>query len=374
MNPFVTTGYAGAEYFCDRVEETKALKDLLLNGNNVALMSPRRFGKTDLIRHCFAQKEISEKFHTFIIDIYSTKSLAEMTEKMGKTILDALKPKGAKVWSAFVNTISSLKGGISYDAAGVPSWTLQIGDLRNPATTLDEIFTYLNNADKPCLVAIDEFQQIGNYSDKNVEAALRTHIQYCSNAHFVFSGSHREMMGSIFTSSARPFYQSATIINLPPIKEELYSEFCERHFSAAGKELKTDVVPELYKRFDGTTFYLQKVMNILFMQTKEGESCGKERIESAIDYIIDFSGVTYEDLLYQLPEKQKQIILAIAIEGKASKITSGEFVDKYALQSPSSVNAAAKGLLEKGLLTCTRGVYQVYDLFFATWITEKYLK
>ena len=73
MNPFVTTGYAGAEYFCDRVEETKALKDLLLNGNNVALMSPRRFGKTDLIRHCFAQKEISEKFHTFIIDIYSTK-------------------------------------------------------------------------------------------------------------------------------------------------------------------------------------------------------------------------------------------------------------------------------------------------------------
>lgn len=111
MNPFVTTGYAGAEYFCDRVEETKALKDLLLNGNNVALMSPRRFGKTDLIRHCFAQKEISEKFHTFIIDIYSTKSLAEMTERMGKTILDALKPKGAKVWSAFVNTISSLKGG-----------------------------------------------------------------------------------------------------------------------------------------------------------------------------------------------------------------------------------------------------------------------
>ena len=185
---------------------------------------------------------------------------------LGKTILDALKPKGAKVWSAFVNTISSLKGGISYDAAGVPSWTLQIGDLRNPATTLDEIFTYLNNADKPCLVAIDEFQQIGNYSDKNVEAALRTHIQYCSNAHFVFSGSHREMMGSIFTSSARPFYQSATIINLPPIKEELYAEFCERHFSAAGKKLKTDVVPELYKRFDGTTFYLQKVMNILFMQ------------------------------------------------------------------------------------------------------------
>ena len=228
MNPFITTGYAGPEYFCDRIEETKALTDLLMNGNNVALMSPRRYGKTDLIRHCFGQKEISEKYCTFIIDIYSTKSLAEMTERMGKSILDTLKPKGTQAWSKFVNALSSLKGGISYDAAGVPSWTLQIGDLGNPKTTLDEIFAYLSNAEKPCLVAIDEFQQITNYADKNVEATLRTYIQYCPNAKFVFSGSHREMMGSMFTSSARPFYQSATIINLPPIREELYAEFCKK--------------------------------------------------------------------------------------------------------------------------------------------------
>ena len=334
MNPFITTGYAGPEYFCDRIEETKVLTDLLMNGNNVALMSPRRYGKTDLIRHCFGQKEISEKYCTFIIDVYSTKSLAEMTERMGKSILG----------------------------------------LGNPKTTLDEIFAYLSNAEKPCLVAIDEFQQITNYADKNVEATLRTYIQYCPNAKFVFSGSHREMMGSMFTSSARPFYQSATIINLPPIREELYAEFCKKHFAAAGKCLDDEVVPELYKRFDGTTFYLQKVMNILFMRTNEGETCVKERIADAVDYIIDFSADTYEDLLYQLPEKQKQIIQAIALEGKAKKITSRVFVRKYALSSASSVNSAVKGLLEKGLLNCSRGVYQVNDMFFATWLTERYMK
>ena len=57
-NPFVTKGYAGPEYFCDRVEETKRLTSLLVNGNHVALMSPRRMGKTGLIRHCFAQQEL----------------------------------------------------------------------------------------------------------------------------------------------------------------------------------------------------------------------------------------------------------------------------------------------------------------------------
>ena len=78
-NPFLTYGYNGPEYFCDRVEETKRLTSLLVNGNHVALMSPRRMGKTGLIRHCFAQKELQNNYYLFIVDIYATKSLVEPT-------------------------------------------------------------------------------------------------------------------------------------------------------------------------------------------------------------------------------------------------------------------------------------------------------
>lgn len=97
-NPFITTGYAGSKYFCDRIKETKDVVKLLTNGNNIALISPRRYGKTDLIRHCFAQKEVRDNYLTFIIDVYSTRSLAEMADKMGKNILEQLKPKGEKAW------------------------------------------------------------------------------------------------------------------------------------------------------------------------------------------------------------------------------------------------------------------------------------
>lgn len=374
INPFITTGYAGAEYFCDRVAETKDIVDLLTNGNNIALISPRRYGKTDLIRHCFEQKGIKENYHTFIIDVYSTNSLAEMADRMGKAILDQLKPKGEKVWSRFINAITSLKAGISYDAAGVPSWTMEVGEIKNPASTLDEIFKYIQNAEKPCLVAIDEFQQILKYDDKNVDATIRTYVQYCSNANFIFSGSQREMMGPMFTSSARPFYQSATIINLPRIPEQAYSEFCVRLFREYGKDLADDIVPALYEEFDGTTFYLQKIMNILFMRTSEGECCRKDGIAGAIDYVINFSSETYEDLIYQLPEKQKLVLLAVSKERKARGITSSAFVRKYSLPSASSVNSAVKGLLDKGLLTRNRGVYQVYDLFLDIWIRNRYLK
>ncbi len=374
INPFITTGYAGAKYFCDRVKETKDVVELLTNGNNIALISPRRYGKTDLIRHSFAQKEVRDNYLTFIIDVYSTSSLAEMADKMGKTILEQLKPKGEKAWGKFIGAITSLRAGISYDAAGVPSWSVEIGDIKNPAVTLDEIFKYIQNSDKHCLVAIDEFQQILKYDEKNVEATIRTYVQYCTNANFIFSGSQREMMGAMFTSSARPFYQSATIINLPRIEEVEYSKFCDGLFKEYGKHLDGDVVPALYDEFDGTTFYLQKIMNVLFMRTKEGEKCHKSSLSEAIGYVIDFSSETYGDLIYQLPERQKQVLLAISKERKARNITSSSFVRKYSLTSASSVNSAVKGLLDKGLLTCNRGVYQVYDLFLDVWIRERYLK
>ena len=370
INPFVTNGYAGAEYFCDRVQETKDITDWLLKGNNIALISPRRFGKTDLIRHCFEQENIKERYYTFIIDIYSTKSLSEMVNKMGRTILEVLKPKGKRHWESFLNVVRSLKTGITYDALGQPSWNVSVGDIVNPNNTLDEIFHYLQQADKPCLVAIDEFQQILKYSDTNAEAALRTYVQYCSNANFVFMGSQRHLMGAMFISPNRPFYQSVTVMNLNLIEEEKYWDFCKTHFEKAEKNIDREVVAQLYERFEGITFYLQKVMNILFMRTPEGGRCGTEELQPSIDYIVDFTNLTYEDLMYQLPEKQSLVLKAIAEEGKARQITSGKFAKRYGLASPSAVKSAINGLLDKDLITQEKGVYQVYDKFLEIWLRK----
>ena len=371
INPFVTSGYAGAAYFCDRVQETKDITDWLCNGNNLALISPRRYGKTDLVRHCFAQEEIKERYYTFIIDIYSTKSLSEMVNKMGRTLLETLKPKGKRHWELFLNMVRSLKTGITYDAMGQPSWNVSVGDIVNPNNTLDEIFHYLQQADKPCLVAIDEFQQILKYSDTNVEAALRTYVQYCSNAHFVFMGSQRHLMGSMFVSPNRPFYQSVTVMNLDLIEMEKYWEFCRTHFEKAGKTIDKDVVEKVYARFEGVTFYLQKVMNVLYMRTGEGERCGVEELQPAIDYIVDFTRPTYEDLMYQLPEKQSLVLRAIADEGKVMQITSGKFAKQNGLVSPSAVKSAVNALLDKDLITQEKGVYQVYDKFLELWLRKE---
>jgi AAA+ ATPase superfamily predicted ATPase len=370
-NPFVTNGYAGAEYFCDRVKETATLRDLLVNENNVALISPRRLGKTDLIWHLFDNKSIRRSYYCFVVDIYATKNLGDFVNVLGKAVLDELRPKGKKAWEKFITVISSLRSEISFDLNGMPSWNVGLGSIDNPAVTLDEIFTYLNQADKPCLVAIDEFQQISRYGDDTVEATIRTYIQRCTNAHFIFSGSQRHLMNEMFTSPSRPFYQSVTIMNLQPLDLKVYTDFCTDKFEQAGKHLDPEVVPSLYQRFDAVTSYMHRTLNVLYSKTEVGNTCHVQMVDEALDYILRLSSDSYESLFYQMPEKQRMVFLAIAKEGEAAEVTGGKFIKKHKLLSPSSVNSALKGLLEKDFITMDRNVYSVYDQFFSLWLKFK---
>ncbi len=367
-NPFVTNGYAGAEYFCDRVDETRQVIEMLTNENNMAIISPRRIGKTELIHHCFAQPEVKEDYYTFIIDIYSTGSIRDLVGMFGKAIIDGLRPKGRTAWEKFLQVLQSLRSEISFDMNGQPVWGIGLGALANPEITLDEIFTYLNQAEKPCLVAIDEFQQITNYGDSRVEALLRTYIQRCTNAHFIFSGSQRHVMGEMFTSPARPFYQSVMIMNLKPLDIGKYREFATAKFEERGKRLEGAVVDDLFKRFGSVTSYIQRVMNVLFLKTPAGGTCTADMVDDAVSYCIGMASDTYETLLRQMPEKQRNVLRAIAAEDEARNVRSGAFAKRYGLQSPSSVNSAIKGLLEKDFINEEDGAYAVYDKFLEIWM------
>jgi hypothetical protein len=371
-NPFITSGYISADYFCDREIESKQLIREIVNGNNLAIISARRMGKTGLIQHCFHSKELSKEYYTFFVDIYATKSLRDFIFSLSKVILESLKPFGKKAVEIFINSVLSLQAGISYDFTGTPSFNIQLGDIQNSMATLEEIFKYLAKADKPCIVAIDEFQQITNYSEKNVEALLRTHIQHCNNAQFIFAGSQRHTMGNMFLSASRPFYQSVSMMHLESIAIEKYIDFVRNHFKKADRTITPETIRIVYEKFDGVTWYVQKTLNVLFAFTPVGATCDESMVEPAIASVVDSYRFNYQETLFRLPERQKELLVAIAKEGNAKSITSGEFVKRYSLPSPSSVQAAAKGLLEKDFITLFNGSYSIYDKFFEIWLRENY--
>ena len=370
-NPFLTYGYNGPEYFCDRVDETKRLTSLLVNGNHVALISPRRMGKTGLIRHCFDQQELQDNYYLFVVDIYATTSLAELTYALGRTILSELKSKERKVWEKFIQIVGSLRTGITLDALGQPSWNLEIGDIQSPKVSLEEIFHYLSSADKPCIVAIDEFQAIMDYPEKNVEALLRTYIQNCNNAWFVFSGSKRHMMGEMFSSPARPFYQSASTMSLKAIPFEAYERFISFHFQQVGKQIEQEAIRYTYEKFEGTTWYIQKICNELFAMTEENSTCGIKEVDIAISYAVDEKNDIFQDLMTRLTAKQKTLLLALARSEKDVQPTSGLFIKKYHLTSASAVQRSLSALQEKDIVTNNNGQYFIYDYFLYYWLNQQ---
>jgi len=153
--------------------------------------------------------------------------------------------------------------------------------------SLDEIFRYLESSEKPCIVAIDEFQAVSDYKGCNMEAILRKYIQHCHNASFIFSGSHRAMMTGIFLDSTRPFYGSTSIKSLSPIEEGVYCDFAKRLFNEYSKDISPDTFRQIYTGMDGTTWYIQRMLNRIFYQTPVGACADEGSVTKALDGIID---------------------------------------------------------------------------------------
>ena len=372
-NPFITGGYASPAYFCDRVQESKEIIRTLTNGNNMVIISPRRMGKTGLIEHCFHQKELATYYHTFFVDIYATSSLREFAFKLGKEIFDTLKPKGKHFVDNFFSVISSLRPAFKLDqSTGAATFDIGIGEIQQAEFTLDEIFKYLESSDKPCIVAIDEFQQISRYPEKNIEASLRTLIQKCKNSNFIFSGSQRHLMHNIFFSSSRPFYQSASLLQLAAIHEAEYLPFVKKHFLNYKKHINEETILKIYQLFEGHTWYMQHIFNELFSATDTGGTCTLEMAERAVKNKLYAYRPLFQSTLNLLPERQKEILYVIAKEGKVSQITSGSFNKKHGLPSPSSVQTSVKQLIDKDIITSENKVYSVYDRFFGMWLQDEY--
>ena len=376
-NPFYITGIIPEAYFCDREKETMWMVRTLENKAHILLTSPRRMGKTQLIRHVFEQPSVKDNYYTFYTDIYPTTSLNEFVLFLSKEIYSVLVPKGKTVLDKFLAGLHSLAGSFGYDpVTNTPTFNIKLGDIHSPELTLEEIFRYLEQADKPCIFAIDEFQQIANYSEKNVEATLRTHIQKMNNCLFIYAGSNRHILENMFNSAAKPFYNSAEQIYLECISKDIYTAFAEEQFAKASRRITPEAVSLAYDLFEGHTYYVHNVLHNAFAYIDANKTIDEADINKTLSDILEEKGRTFASVMNQLNYQQKETLVAIAKEGKARGVTSVAYVKKHALKSPSSVQYAITTLLEKQLLTYQNvertKVYSISDKFLEMWICTIY--
>ena len=286
-----------------------------------------------------------------------------------KAVFEQAAHRSQKMLKMVVSTLKSINGCFGYDPiSNTPTFNLSLGDISNPLYTLDEIFACLEHADKKCIVAIDEFQQIGYYPEKNMEAILRTYVQKCSNANFIFSGSERHLITKMFSEKAHPFYNSADMMNLEVIPYDKYLEFAKSLFARFGKDVEEEAVRDVYDTFGGNTYYMQKVFHEAFNQTDVKGKADKAMAEAIIHMMILDNDRKFSEILSRLTLPQKELLYAIAKDGIAKQITSTVFVKRHNLRSASSVQSAIKKLLEYHLVSTSLGTYYIDDQLMKLWL------
>ena len=373
-NPFIITAdYYGPEYFCDRQAETEALESNIANGRNTVLISSRRMGKSGLIAHVFNRAFVKSNFKTFSIDLYPTSSLAELILLLAKEITSPLKSKGQSLLESFLSIVKSLRPGFKVDpVTGQFVFDLSLGEIVKPVDSLKEIFQYLEGSEVPCLVSMDEFQQIAEYPDNNVLELLRTYVQKCKHTWFIFAGSDRRMMEKLFNNPSEPFYMSCSPLYLDAIQYENYLAFARHHFEAAGKSLQEESFKQVYELFDGHTWYVQRLMNEMFAWTKPGEVADAQMASDALTFVIKTYARTFQEQMSSYPEAQKQLLIAIAKDGQAQQVTSVAFCKKHSMKSPSTVQSALRVLHDKGIVRKDGTTYSVTNRLFGIWLAMAY--
>ena len=368
-NPFVIYGYKGAEYFCDRKEETELMIQALSNERNVVLISPRRIGKTGLIHHVFEQIDLQKPdTQCFYLDINATRSLNQFIQLLGKTIIGKLDTFSQNAMRKVMTFFANYKPTMSFDElTGIPTFSITVSPNQGEES-LNHIFEYLKQSGKRIYIAIDEFQQIAEYPEGGAEALLRSYIQFLPNVYFIFAGSKQHIMTDMFLSAKRPFYQSSQIVNLPLIDIQEYHAFANRWMHEKGLQMDADTFAYLYNKVDGQTWYIQDILNRLYQNGKEITTA---EINSVVNDLVNEQEVAFINYYDSLTDNQAALLSAIAQEKTVASVLSQEFISRYNLPATSSMSLALKTLLNREFVYKYDGKYIIYDRFFGMWLRRK---
>lgn len=367
-NPFVVYGYKGPEYFCDRVAESNKICSALRNERNVTLVSPRRMGKTGLIHHVFNKMETEDKeCKCFYIDIFATKNIEQFVQTLGSAVIGKLDSFSQSALRKIQEFFSAWRPAVTFDQlTGLPTVTLDIKQ-NEGNESLKQIFEYMKMSGKRCYIAIDEFQQIQNYSERGLEAMLRSYIQFLPNVYFIFSGSHQHMMEEMFLSANRPFFQSSMVMSLGCIDFEEYMQFANRMIEGQNRIIGQETFQRIYDFAGGITWYVQAILHGIYEHPDR--IVDKTLVDDVVKELVEEQSATFQNYCAWLTDNQYVLLKAIAYEKSVKSPLAQQFIHTHHLPATSSVKTALRTLEDKMLVSrSANDGYSVSDKLFALWL------
>lgn len=365
-SPFKFGRVVTGEDFINREPEKRRIRNNILSLNNTIIISPRRWGKSSLVRQLAAEME-SEKIRFILLDIYNIRTEEEFLTTYSREVLKAAITKKEELLNSAKGFFKKIIPIISFRLDPIHDISLKF-NWEEAKDAIDEIINLPEKVAREkglrLVVCIDEFQNIARIKDsEKLEETLRSCWQHHKNVSYCLYGSKKHMMADIFTNKSRPFYRFGDIIMLDKVPEEHWSAFILNGFEKTGKTFPVQLVGELIEMTDNHPEYIQQLAHFIWSLT---EKVADEMIlQEASELVLNSNSIFYQEVCDNLSLTQLNLIKAVK-QGE-TQFTSTEVMRRYNLGTPRNVSKNKEILESNDIIDFSSDPPSFSDPFFRRW-------
>lgn len=369
-NPFYLKELPIDGPFCNRVKELAELADFARSSNNVIIHSPRRFGKTSLVRR--VQSNLAaDGAVTIFADFFGVGSVDDVAARMAESVFHVTR-QSEPIWKKALRIITTFRpilrpnNDSGFELTVEPAGgTVGLPLLKN---TLKELGQFIEEHDGLVHIALDEFQEIVSLHDSlKIEATMRTAIQR-QKASYFFIGSQRRILNAIFNEEHRPFFRSAFDYKLKPLPIDELATFLQSQFQENGVMCDLKYGQYMVNLVGAFPYYAQKLAYFTFAQAKAGGEVGNGDVAAGLSSMISNEKAAFESILQGIPSQQRMFLRALAKEPTKQPFAKA-YTRNHNLGSLSALQNALKQLHQLDLIEQDEDNYwHIVDPVFRQWL------
>ena len=376
MVPFMYGLIAEKENFIDRIEDRRQLKTFLGGGINVMLISPRRWGKSSLVKAAMEElKNEDQQVRVCYLDASKIVSEDEFYNKFAMAVIESASSTFEKKWADFKQYVQALIPGVRLKASAFDSiqmeMELNFAPLRDSAEKVLQLPEQMS-ADKGLhiIVCIDEFQQLASLPNwKRMEATMRSVWQHQHNANYCLYGSKRHMMMDIFNNSNNPFYRFGQVLFMKKIEKQYWMPYIMEGFAKTGKHISEELAARICETVECHSWYVQQLSLFVWMntETEVTEEVFNRQLQVVIDTNADMFAADIESLA------ASQVAMLRAISSGETRFNAKDVVERYGLGAPRTITLNKKTLIKRDIIETVNDGYRFVDPVYALWFKQAYM-
>lgn len=380
-NPFIYGEIVAAGAFADRDEEYHRLTEDLRAGQKIFLISPRRYGKSSLIRRAM-DSLAKERVITVSVTVAGSSSYIGFLEAYAQALIAAETPIARfRQWAA--ELMRSMRPEITVDAGaadrpGQPSLSLSFPTVR---TTRDanrlaaEVFALPGRIaaarKRPMAIALDEFQTVTAFDEGSVEESLRAAVQQQRDVGYVFAGSEPSLMDRMI-SPRRPFYKAGPVMRLQKIDPVEFADWLEARFTKSGLKSESGLGAAIVDLADNVPYDVQRLAHETWDDVKAAgrKAVGVEDLHATLSRILRQQGIVFEESWQRLTLAQRGVLRALVLEHGEELLSAG-VRQRHRLAGASSVQSSLAALVREDIVMRDGARYMLTDSLYREWIARK---